>query len=178
MDAIPLPYCLQHLYYSQLLCVFNEYVNNTTAFEICDEPGAYHLPTWRYDLLPDSFFDMIICVQVLQELNPKLVRFMIDQFRRTLKPGGALYIRDHDLLWQPAHKIDLNRYLPKWGFRLEFRPHIIDGKDIHGLPRIWRKEHPEVLFRRTPFTGSGVIKGLRDITDYVKRRIINARGCP
>lgn len=138
MDAIPLPYCLQHLYYSHLNLPFYDYVLDPSVFEINEKPGVYHLPTWRYDLLPESFFDMIICVQVLQELNKKLVCHMLEIFNKVLKPGGGLYIRDHDQAWTPAHKIVLNKYLPKKGFTLEFRPHVRDKIDIHGVPRIWR----------------------------------------
>jgi len=139
MDAIEAPYCMQYLYYQFLEKPFHDYVEEKDKFEINDDPGIYHLPTWRKDLLPHNFFDMIICVQVLQELNARLVREMVKTFHEVLKPGGALYIRDHDQAWKPAHLINLNDYLKKKGFVLEFRPHVIDKEDIHGIPRIWRK---------------------------------------
>ena len=110
MDAIPLSYCLQHLYYSHLGLPYSDYVLNPSTFKISEKSGIFHLPTWRYDLLPDSFFDLIICIQVLKELNPKLVRHLIKHFYRVLKPGGGLYIRDNPV-WKPVYKIDMNKYL-------------------------------------------------------------------
>ena len=149
MDALPKSYCLQHLYYSQLNCNFYEYILNPHSFKINNKSnGIYHIPTWRYDLLPQSSFDLVICSQVLQEINRKLVKFMIEVFKKVLKPGGILYIRDTDSKWRPAHHLDLNSFLPKKGFVLEFKPHVIDGKDIHGIPRIWRKVDKEVIKKR------------------------------
>ena len=153
MDAIELPYCLQHFYYSQFDLPLREYLETPEDFIIEASPAVYHLPTWRYDLLPDKFFDMVICVQVLQEINEQLVRHMIKVFLRCLKPGGALYIRDHDLVWQPSHRLNLNELLPEQGFVLEFLPYVADSHyalyrghksppDVHGIPRIWRKRDP------------------------------------
>lgn len=163
MDAIPLSYCLQHLYYSQLPAPLKDYVIDPSSFDIGASPGIYHLPTWRHDLLPDSFFDMITCVQVLQEIDAKLLRFMLGVFHRTLKPGGFVYIRDHDLFWQPAHRLDLNRIMPRMGFELEFRPHVRNMDDIHGVPRIWRKQDPAVIEVRHPSTRSRVTQRIIDI---------------
>jgi|GEM_PF-1505665 SAM-dependent methyltransferase len=143
MDAIPLSYCLQHLYYSGLGVPLVEYVASPDDFRVGEEAGIYHLPTWRTDLLADETFDLVICVQVLQELSAPLVRFMIATFQRILKPGGALYIRDH-AQWQAAHRVDLVRLLQKRGFVLEFQAHIRNGEDLHGVPRIWRKVDPAV----------------------------------
>ena len=148
VDGIELPYCLQNFNYQQFDLALRDYVDDPETFRIEESPGIYHLPTWRCDLLPSGFFDMVVCVQVLQEINEELVRYMIGVFERCLKPGGALYIRDHDLAWQPAHLLDLNQYLSERGFVLEFRPLAIDnhpsiqrGKpDVHGIPRIWRKK--------------------------------------
>jgi SAM-dependent methyltransferase len=144
MDAIPLPYCLQHLYYSHLDFPYYEYVIKPSNFRIDKKSGIYHLPTWRCDLLPKSFFDMVICVQVLQELNIKLLKYVIDIIHNVLKPGGCLYIRDDDN-WKPTHRLNLNKYLPKKGFVLEYKPHLKHNIDIHGVPRIWRKIDPKVI---------------------------------
>jgi hypothetical protein len=96
---------------------------------------------------------MVLCVQVLPEINEQLVIHMLDNFRRCLKPGGALFVRDHETAWQPAHLLKLNELLPKFGFELEFRPYVVDTHpslysghdfppDIHGVPSIWRKREP------------------------------------
>jgi len=144
MDAVPLAYCLQHFYYSNLEVPFFEYVADPSGFRIDDRPGIYHVPTWRSDLLPDSFFDMVSCVQVLQEISGTLLRHMAKVFAKVLKPGGCLYIRDSEN-WQYSHSIDVNKLLHDNGFVLEFRPHLVNKSDVHGIPRIWRKQDPAVL---------------------------------
>ena len=146
LEAIESQYLSQNLYYSLLKDTnFYEYFNNPESFEIKNNPGIYHLPTWRLDLLPENFFDLVIAVQVLPELEENLMLKMLKTFQRCVKPGGAIYIRDHDLAWIPGHKFDLDKILPDFGFQLEFRPIVTDKFDIHGIPRIFRK--PENEFR-------------------------------
>jgi SAM-dependent methyltransferase len=138
VDAIPLSYCLQNFSLQQMELPFYEYVGSADEFEISDDaPGLYHLPTWRTDLLPENYFDVILCTQVLPELSPQLVSFIIMQFVKTLKSGGMLYIRDHEDRFNPSN-INIAFLLAKAGFTLEFRPWVTDGDDIHGIPRIWR----------------------------------------
>ncbi|MDX1906047.1 MAG: class I SAM-dependent methyltransferase [Bacteroidia bacterium] len=150
MDAIPASYCLQHLYYSHSGASYEDYVLNPGGFRFDpDRPGIQHLPTWRADLLPDNSFDLILCVQVLPELSGKLVREMVAVFRRILKPGGALLIRDHDRKWRPGFQFDLNPYLMQQGFVLEFRPHVVNMQDLMGIPRIWRKADPQAVVSMT-----------------------------
>lgn len=146
MDAIPKSYCLQHFYYSQTGKLRQDYVLDPSAFDMRDaEKGIHHLPTWRWDLLPDNYFDKILLVQVLQEMNARLVKEMIKTFHRVLKPGGALYIRDKQSQFRPAHRLDSDKLLIKSGFVPEYRGHFLHKKEIHGIPRIWRKARPEVL---------------------------------
>jgi SAM-dependent methyltransferase len=153
MDAIELPYCLQHFYYSHFDVLLHEYVKSPDDFHIEGFPGVYHVPTWRTDLLPNDFFDMIICVGVLPEISERLVYHMLQVFQNCLKPGGALYIRDHDLAAIYGHKLNLNKLLLERRFVLEFRPYFSDSwyalygdhdfpPDVHGIPRIWRKPDP------------------------------------
>ncbi len=151
LDAIPKSYCLQHLYFSNIGRPFYDYINSPEGFSINSEKsGIYHLPTWRYDLLPDNFFDMVMAVQVLRELNSKLLRKMINQFHRILKPGAILYIRDHGDKWKPAGKMNIDNFLISHGFVLEFKPHIILDADLHGIPRIWRKTDERVVNSQKP----------------------------
>lgn len=146
MDAIPNSYCLQNLYYKNLGKPLFDYIENPDGFSFQeDKKGIYHLPTWRYDLIPDNSFDLVMCVQVLPELNSKLVKTMLAQFRRILKPGGMLYIRDNAYSWKPAGKINVEKFLMRHNFVLEFKPHVIDKVDIVGVPRIWRKIDPAVM---------------------------------
>ncbi len=151
LDAIPKSYAIQHLYFSSLGRPFYDYASNPDGFRISnDKKGIYHLPTWRYDLLPDNFFDMVMAVQVLRELNSTLVRKIIQEFHRVLKPGGMFYIRDHGDVWKPAGKMNIDKYLIASGFTLEFKPHIILDSDLHGIPRIWRKNDPRVINSQKP----------------------------
>lgn len=150
IDAIPNSYCLQNLYFSNFDKPFYEYIDNPEKFKIENsKKGIYHLPTWRKDLLPDNFYDLAMCVQVLPELNSTLVSTMLKEFQRTLKPGGMLYIRDHSSTWKPAGKINVDEFLSDNGFVLEFKPHIVNDKDLHGIPRIWRKIDPDVVKSQT-----------------------------
>jgi len=145
MDAIPNSYCVQNLYLKKLGKPLYDYVENPSNFSFHkDKKGIYHLPTWRYDLIPDNSFDLVICIQVLPELNSKLVKTMLLQFNRILKPGGMLYIRDNAYSWKPAGKINVENFLQENNFVLEFKPHVIDMIDIVGVPRLWRKIDPEV----------------------------------
>jgi hypothetical protein len=93
--------------------------------------------------------DLVMCVQVLPELNSKLIRFIMEQFKRVLKPGGMLYIRDHAYTWKPAGQINVEKLLLELGFNLEFKAHIINDKDLHGIPRIWRNADEEVSKAQT-----------------------------
>lgn len=146
MDAIVNSYCLQNLYYSSLGQPFTEYLDDPSAFKVdVQKSGIYHLPTWRTDLIPDNSVDLVMCVQVLPELNSKLVKHMISQFQRMLKPGGMLYLRDHGHTWKPAGSINVDNHLKKTGFVLEFVPHLRNDIDLHGLVRIWRKPNPDVV---------------------------------
>jgi SAM-dependent methyltransferase len=161
VDAIEMSYCLQNFYFGFFDLPLQEYMDDPEKFAIGEAPAIYHLPTWRVDLLPEAFFDLVICVQVLPEINARLLRHMLGLFRRVLKPGGALYIRDHDLAWQPAHHADVNRLLSEMGFALEFRPYVADSHyalynghrfppDVHGVPRLWRKADPSYPPNRPP----------------------------
>lgn len=140
MDAIPRSYCLQHLYFKHTKLALFEYIEQ--SFKI-KEKGIYHIPTWEYNVLPDNFFDKILCVQVLQELDEGLVRKIIPEFHRVLKSTGTLYIRDSEW-WKPVHDINMTKLLEDSGFILEYRPHVVD-KDLHGIPRFWRKINPKVV---------------------------------
>ena len=138
MDAIPYSYCLQNFYFGQFKKPLFEYVDQPDDFHIDDADGLYHVPTWRHDLLPGEFFDLVMCVQVLNEIDAELSAFMIEVFHRVLKPSGRLYIRDHQDRFNPAGA-SIDEALRQTGFELAYQPGLRDGTDIHGIPRIWRK---------------------------------------
>jgi SAM-dependent methyltransferase len=151
MDAIVNSYCLQHLYYEALAAGrIHDYIDDPANFRFTPgTAGIHHIPTWRSDLIPDNSVELVLCVQVLPELNAKLVKHMLAEFHRILKPGGALYIRDHAYTWKPTGSFDVEQHLAGHGFELAFKAHVINDTDIHGIPRIWRKTDPRVLAART-----------------------------
>jgi SAM-dependent methyltransferase len=144
VDAIPSSYLTQRAYYHGLglkTADYLDYFAASRSFSF-DETKAVgqviHLPTWRLELVPNQSVDMVCCVQVLKELPRRLQLYVIGQFARILRPGGALYVRDHVQFHDPTH-MPIDEILSTSGFVLEFRPHIHDRVDIHGIPRIWRR---------------------------------------
>lgn len=75
-------------------------------------------------------------MQVLQELTDPTIRYLLAEFRRIVRPGGLLYIRDKEF-WIPAHTIRVGRALLADGWRLIFRYTGDEGTEIEGVPRLW-----------------------------------------
>lgn len=140
VDAIPLSYCLQHYYYEAIKPDFKEYVEQPSTFKI-DEHGSdlYHIPTWRLDLIADNSVDLILCVQVLPELDKKLIQHILTQFQRILKPGGMFYIRDLNFMYKALGSINIDEAIKNAGFTLEYKAFIEHNVHLHGVPKIWRK---------------------------------------
>lgn len=147
VDSIERSYCLQSFYLGLLDPELTEYVVVGDEFRIEQKPGIFHVPGWRTDLLPEGFFDLVICTDVLPEVPGDLVIDSIMLFRHALKASGAVYFRDHDVSWQPVHRLDYSALMHSTGFQLEFRPVVNESMkaadqsrvDIHGMPRVWRK---------------------------------------
>ncbi|OSP52934.1 hypothetical protein BV911_18500 [Pseudoruegeria sp. SK021] len=140
VDAFPATYLTQRLYYQALGLTLNDHMDMTQQpFVIHEDPKVVnHLPSWRLDLVPDGSVDMVCAVQVLRELSRGMLRFALRQFHRILRTDGALYIRDH-IGFHNVNMVDMDRVLAASGFVAEWQPALIDGKDVHGVPRIWRK---------------------------------------
>lgn len=152
MDACLNSYCTQVVYYESLNKSMGDYISSPSSFNEAfrgyihsDLKGIYHLPTWRYDLLPDNFFDLTICVQVLRELNETLVKKMLTEFHRVLRVGGIIYIRDHDTKWMPCGSMNIEEYILNLGFEKgtttdkNFKPDAKDGIDLHGVVKVYKK---------------------------------------
>lgn len=140
VDAIESLYLLQNRIYSELYPdKLVEYFHNPREFlDTVRHPTRgllYHLPTWRLDALPDGYFDLIVCVQVLQEISQRTLTYLLEQFRRIVKKGGYLYIRDKEF-WMPNHKVRVGRQLLRQGWQLIFR-YPGDEGEIEGVPRLW-----------------------------------------
>lgn len=140
VDAIESLYLLQHELYRRLFDRrLVEYFTGPDEFRAAaavTPDGVVHLPTWRLTWLPDQRFDLITCVQVLQEINETTLGFVLKQFRRLIRPGGLLYIRDNEF-WMPAHRVRVGRELLRHGWHLAFRYPGNEGTDIEGVPRLW-----------------------------------------
>jgi hypothetical protein len=141
MDAIRKPYLCQCCYFQQFDLPYIEYLAEPSTFRIKEAPGIYHLPAWRWDLVESSSVDLLLAIMVLPELHTLTLYSTLDQCARVIKPGGALYIRDHGLITKSANTEDIAKALSERGFVLEFRPYVKDQVDLRGIPRIWRKRH-------------------------------------
>jgi SAM-dependent methyltransferase len=144
MDATPLMYCAQHQYFCATgHAVFDYIMDGDQGFSF-DAAEILQLPTWRHDLLPSDSIDLVMAVEVLPELHPKMVPWAIAMFHRVLKPGGALYIRDQDMLIS-RNRVPVSALLSASGFVLEFRPHLVNEVHMLGIPRVWRKLNPDAV---------------------------------
>jgi 2-polyprenyl-3-methyl-5-hydroxy-6-metoxy-1,4-benzoquinol methylase len=145
IEGIAKSYTLQNLYYNNINATFKDYIEHHNNFEFDENTQIIHIPTWRFDLLPDNYFDLVICVQVLPELTSKLVKSTIKTFSKKLKTGGMLYINDHAEKWKPGSNLNIDKFIKENGFVLEFQPHLGDSRDMHGQIRIYRKIDPEII---------------------------------
>lgn len=84
---------------------------------------------------------MVCAVHVLREVPREVLLYVIPHFARVLKPGGALYVRDHISFHNPGG-MPQDEVLAGHGLALEYYPAVRDGFDVHGVPRIWRKFDP------------------------------------
>ena len=144
VDVIRKPYLAQAAYFQFFDLPFQEYVIDPSGFVIGADAGIYHVPAWRWDLVPDNSIDLILAVMVLPEVHSETLYRVLDQFKRVMKPSGALFIRDHGLVVKSANTEDVASALIKRSFAIEFRPHAIDDVEIRGVPRVWRKRDPSV----------------------------------
>ncbi len=106
------------------------------ALEGGPKPGVVHLPSWELDAVPDRSVSLIVAVHVLQEVPEPTLRYVLDQFRRVIAPGGLLYIRDKEF-WAPRHQVRVGRALLLQGYELAYRFPGSEGRDINGIPRLW-----------------------------------------
>lgn len=141
IDAIESLYMLQNKVYSLFFPDrLREYFYSPERFRETDfhslSNKLFHLPTWKMELLPERYFDLIICVQVLHELNEETLRWLLCHFKRIIKKNGFLYIRDNEF-WMPTHKIRIGRELLKQGWELIFKYSGRENEDIVGVPRLW-----------------------------------------
>lgn len=58
-----------------------------------DSGTIYHLPLWKHNLLPNKFFDVILCNYILDELSPDDFTRVLAIIQRCLADEGVLYCR-------------------------------------------------------------------------------------
>lgn len=150
IDVIRKPYLCQSAYFDFFDLPLNEYVLDPSGFGVRDAAGVYHLPAWRWDLIPDNSVDMILAIMVLPELHADTLYRTLDQFQRVLRPSGGLFVRDHGLVVKSANTEDIAAALAKRGFVLEFRPYVKDQSDLRGIPRVWRMRDPAIRVADEP----------------------------
>jgi SAM-dependent methyltransferase len=144
MDSIEQPYILQNLYLRSVPNVqFNELLEINQEFSLQQLNGLNHIPFWNISLIPSRSIQVVTAVQLLREVDEAMVLFLVTQLQRILKPGGIFYIRDNDPSYKTAsmHNLDIHKLLDENGFKLVMQTNLIQGKDIHGLPRIYQL-HP------------------------------------
>ncbi len=164
VDVIRKPYLCQCAYFQYFDLPCSDYVLDPKEFRIDAASGIYHVPGWRLDLVENDSVDMVLAIMVLPELHPDTLYRTLDTFQRILKPGGALFVRDHGLVVKSANTEDVAEALRRRGFVLEFRPYVKDLVELRGVPRIWRKRDPAIPVADEPDkTIKGIIQGLRKV---------------
>lgn len=150
VDAVPGPYLTQRLYYRALGLDLNDYLDmpDEKFSLVSGREKVNHLPSWRMDLIPENSVDLIIAVQVLRELTPEFLIFALRQFKRILRQGGSLYIRDH-IGFHNVNGTDQDRILHSLGFLPEWQPNWRDQVDVHGVPRRWENPDIRALIHKT-----------------------------
>jgi len=103
-----------------------------TALDLCRSRGPWPLVLGSADALPfaDASFDALATFDVLCQLPPGADLVALGEFRRVLRPGGALVVRvpayqwlwsDHDRVLRTHHRYaagELRRKLQRAGFRV------------------------------------------------------------
>jgi SAM-dependent methyltransferase len=150
IDSIELSYMLQNLvlsaYQPERFYEYFDFAMENKPFEALQSPdgGIYHLPMWKWDLIPDASVDVVTSVFVLPEINEfSLLEFMA-QATRTVKKNGYIYLRDHlyhtgDKNHVGAHRFDTEALLEKNGFKKIYQPDYADNVEIYGTPRVYQK---------------------------------------
>lgn len=58
-------------------------------FDIDKSEGIFHLPTWRFDLVPDNSVDVVTAIFVLPEINDFALLEFVKQTKRIVRDGGV-----------------------------------------------------------------------------------------
>jgi SAM-dependent methyltransferase len=142
-DAVEQSYLLQNWVLDRLGLLRWEYLDadpddgDSLARTLASEAGAYHVPTWRLDLLPAGSVDLVLFVWCLYELSPEAARTALAAVTRLVPVGGHVYIRDMPHTW--SYRFDPERELHRHGFDLTFRTRKVGHDELHGEIRLYRR---------------------------------------
>jgi SAM-dependent methyltransferase len=142
IDSIEQAYILQNAYLQSVPDGhFWELLGeDVDAIDVASHSGIAHFPFWQLPQVRSGSIDVVSAVQVLREVDDSTVVFLAEQLVRLLKPGGVFYVRDNDHSYSSGcmHSIDVTGLLVERGFDVIYHPELRQGRDIHGVPRVFR----------------------------------------
>jgi hypothetical protein len=142
VDSIEQPYILQNLYSRSIPGVaFQELLDrDVLEIDLNAFTGVSHFPLWKLPLVRPQTVDIVSTIQVLREVSHSMVFFLVEQLKRVLRPGGIFYVRENDHAYPEAcmHDVKVTEYLCEQGFQLVLSSSLVQGRDIHGVPRIFQ----------------------------------------
>lgn len=149
VDAIEQPYMVQRWVFEQLGLARWDYVDDAEesfprAFE--ERSGAFHVPSWRLDLLPEASVDLVLFVWSLYEMSGAAAAAAVEACARLVRLGGYVYIRD--VPHAVSYRFDPERRLRRAGFETTYESRTIAGDELHGRQRLYRRVRTES--RRVP----------------------------
>lgn len=144
VDSIEQPYILQNVYLRSVPGVaFRELLeSDDPSIDLSSWQGITHFSLWKLPAVKSQSVDVVSAVQVLREVNGSMIIFLVSELKRVLRPGGIFYVRDNDHSYSEAsmHNVNVTQYLLEQGFELVFDPPLVQGRDIHRVPRIFRRK--------------------------------------
>lgn len=147
VDCVEQSYILQNLVLDSIFPDdFCEYFDTAFAgqsFDFQSGRSIFHLPSWRWDLVPEDSVDVVSAVFVLPEINEFALRDFVLNSKRVLSDGGCIYIKDHlyqrkDANHVGGHRLDTEQLLTDAGFSMIFSGDFEDNVDIYGIPRLYQ----------------------------------------
>lgn len=142
IDSIEQAYILQNAYLQSVPDVhFWELLGEVVdVIDVASHRGIAHFPFWQLPYVRSGSIDVASAIQVLREVDDSTVAFLAEQLERVLKPGGIFYVRDNDHTYSSdcMHSIDVTSLLVGRGFEVIFHSELQQGRDIHGIPRVFR----------------------------------------
>jgi hypothetical protein len=94
---------------------------------------CYILPSWRTSVLPETFFDICLNIESMQEMQQHHVDFYFELFDRLTIFGGEVYLSNaRDYVFNGVWNIPLH-----W-----------ETLYLNNTPRSWTADHPTHILRK------------------------------